>query len=462
MPNDETFMSNGSSFGSSVALSADGNTALIEAAIGQRETSERRGCSHARARRGRSRAEARPERRAATLERLRQQRRAVGRWQHRADRRRHRQRRLTGAAWVFVRSGSTWTQQRQAHRRRRARRRGLRHERRALVRRQHRARRRPQRTATAPGRRAGCSRARASTWSTAAARSDPAVGADGTASNFGTAVALSSGRQHRVDRRPAGQQPGTGRSGSTPGRARPARAQADRRDRPGDIAVQSAVRERRRAVVGRHHGADRRPPGRQRRRPAARPGCSPAPERRGAEQAEAPGHELTGSQRALRQQRRALSGREHRARSAPTRTTRTRRRGVPVHAVRVRPGRSAAEDLADRDANGFGSFGTGVALVVRRPDRDGRRPGDTHRDRRGVRVRTARSGLLQRLGDRPAGRRLGGRVARRARCRPAPIPPSRSWADRATGTSAASTRPPASSRTRRTRSSPARTRSRTA
>ena len=69
----------------------------------------RRGCSPARARPGPSRAQADRQRRDRRRQ-LRLQRGAVGRREHRPDRRPV-DNGGTGAAWVFTRSGSTWTQQ---------------------------------------------------------------------------------------------------------------------------------------------------------------------------------------------------------------------------------------------------------------------------------------------------------------------------------------------------------------
>ena len=99
-------------FGVSVALSADGNTALI----GGPGDSERHGRGVGVHALGldldpagrKAHAGSGGERRIGAV---RLQRGALRRRQHRADRRPSRQRLDVGAAWVFTRSGSTWTQQ---------------------------------------------------------------------------------------------------------------------------------------------------------------------------------------------------------------------------------------------------------------------------------------------------------------------------------------------------------------
>ena len=98
-------------FGDSVALSADGNTALIGGPgdnddVGAAWVFTRSGSTWTQqgAKLTGSGEESRSRR-------LRLERRAVRRRQHRADRRPRRQRPASGAAWVFTRSGSTWTQQ---------------------------------------------------------------------------------------------------------------------------------------------------------------------------------------------------------------------------------------------------------------------------------------------------------------------------------------------------------------
>ena len=95
---------------SSVALSSDGNTRADRRLRRQRRS--RRGVGvHPLGRglvpAGREAHRRRRERRS----RVRLQRGALLRRQHRADRRLPRQQRYAGAAWVFTRSGSTWTQQ---------------------------------------------------------------------------------------------------------------------------------------------------------------------------------------------------------------------------------------------------------------------------------------------------------------------------------------------------------------
>ena len=97
-------------FGCSVALSADGNTALIGGFARQRPTLGRRGCSRARARPGPSRAQSSPAAGRADAGQF------GGSVALSADGNTaliggHADNSNVGAAWVFTRSGSTWTQQ---------------------------------------------------------------------------------------------------------------------------------------------------------------------------------------------------------------------------------------------------------------------------------------------------------------------------------------------------------------
>ena len=132
-----------------------GNTALIGVATATTGASVRLGCSRARARPGRSRAKSssrKPAKRSAPAN-SGGRGAFLGRHDHlRADRQPWRTPRHDaryGSAWVFTRSGTTWTQQGEKLTGRgdgeteEARRRRIRRQRGAVLRRQHRADRRP-------------------------------------------------------------------------------------------------------------------------------------------------------------------------------------------------------------------------------------------------------------------------------------------------------------------------------
>ena len=97
-------------FGSSVALSADGNTALI-GGPDDNSGGGRRGCSRARAATWTQQGSKLTGSDETGAGGVRRQRRAVGGREHRPDRRLQRRRSDVGAAWVFTRSGGIWTQQ---------------------------------------------------------------------------------------------------------------------------------------------------------------------------------------------------------------------------------------------------------------------------------------------------------------------------------------------------------------
>ena len=126
----------------SVALSADGNTAIV-GGPDDNATPARRGCSPAAAASGPSRATSWSARRGRSRA-ARLLGRAVGRRQHRHRRRASRQQPSRGAAWVFTRSGGLDPAGQQAGRHRRGRS-ASRHLGRAVGRRQHRHRRRARR-----------------------------------------------------------------------------------------------------------------------------------------------------------------------------------------------------------------------------------------------------------------------------------------------------------------------------
>ena len=180
--------SGGCDFGASVALSSDGNTALIggprqRRAHGAAWVFTRSGSTWtqqgAKLTGGEESGEGS----------LRQERGAVLRRQHRAGRRRTRQQRNRGAAWVFTRSGETWTQQGPKLTGGEETGEGYFGSKRGAVRRrQHRPDRRPARQGESAGRR-GCSRARARSWTQQGPKLTPTdeVGR----ARFGRGVALS-------------------------------------------------------------------------------------------------------------------------------------------------------------------------------------------------------------------------------------------------------------------------------
>ncbi len=183
-------------FGTNVALSADGNTALIggwnddSVLLGNQDYSGK-GAAWVFTRSGATWTQQGAKLTARGRDRRRQvrhDRRALRRRRHGADRRlerRHQQGRGLGVhalGWGLDPAGA------EAHRRGRDRRRQVRRQRRALRRRQHGADRRRS-TTTAPGARRGCSCARARTWTQQGGKLTG--GGEAGEGEFGTNVALS-------------------------------------------------------------------------------------------------------------------------------------------------------------------------------------------------------------------------------------------------------------------------------
>ena len=253
-------------FGYSVALSADGNTALIGGRYGT-TTPGRRGCSLAPARPGPSRAKTRRHgphgaANSATSEKANSASVALSADGNTALIGGPGDNGGTGAAWVFTRSGSTWTQQGakltgagETGDGRFGDKRG------ALRRRQHRADRRAGTTTATRGAAWVFTRS-GSTWTQQGAK------LTGTRRDRRQAVRLAASRcpqtEHGADRRArtTTATPGAAwvftRSGAT-WTQQGAKLTGTRRDR------RRRVRLQRRAVRRRQHRADRRP-GRQRQR----------------------------------------------------------------------------------------------------------------------------------------------------------------------------------------------------
>ena len=160
-----------------------------------------------------------------------------------------------GAAWVFTRSGSKWTQQgSKLTGRRRERLKVIRLKRGSVLRRQHGADRRRRRQKPCSVRH-GCSRGRAR-HGRSRAKNSPATGESGDRPDFGKSVALSSEGNTRAGRRPARRTATPAPRGCSRARARrgPSRDEAD--GRRGER--RRGVRLERGALLRRQHSPDRR------------------------------------------------------------------------------------------------------------------------------------------------------------------------------------------------------------
>ena len=301
------------------------NTALIGGPGDNAARRARRGCSRARARPGPSRARSSPARGES-----RQQANSARAWrcrrrQHRADRRRPTTTAASGAAWVFTRSGSTWTQQ------------GAK--------------------LTGTGE-IGDRRLRLQRGAVGGRRTPRSIGGPRDNSDVGRGVGVhalgldldpagrKAHRQRRDRRRRVRLERGavgdgntaliggpddnaaSARRGCSRARARPGPSRA--RSSPAAARAARRVRHERGAVRRRQHRADRRP--RPTTPASARRGCSRARATTWTQQGAKLDRQRRERQRRVRLQRGAVGRRQHRADRRPRRQQR-RRRGVGVHAL---------------------------------------------------------------------------------------------------------------------------------